>query len=58
MSTLSEALKIYNVYKTFNEAAEPDLKTSVKGPVQEASHHLSASFPPKLTSVEYFDSIL
>lgn len=25
MSTLSDALKIYNVYKTFNETAEPDL---------------------------------
>lgn len=24
MSTLSDALKIYNVYKTFNETAEPD----------------------------------
>lgn len=36
MSTLSKALKIYNVYKTFNETAELDLKTSFKDPVQRA----------------------
>lgn len=27
MTTLSKALKIYNVYKTFNETAKLDLKT-------------------------------
>lgn len=41
MSTLSDALKIYNVYKTFNETAEPDV--SLKGPVQRSSHHFSVS---------------
>lgn len=56
MSTLSEASKIYNVYKTFNETAAPDLKTSVKDPVQREPPVISS----KPTLAEYltpFDSI-
>lgn len=58
MSTLSKALKIYNVYKTFNETAELDIKTSFKDPVQRVPLVISPFSKP--TMVEYltqFDRI-
>lgn len=56
MSTLSEASKIYNVYKTFNETAAPDLKTSVKDPVQREPPVISSK-PTLAEHLTPFDSI-
>lgn len=50
MSTLSKALKIYNVYKTFNETAELDIKTPFQGssPESALSSCLRFQSPPWL----------